>query len=350
MGRDDKWVVAITTIIAVLIISYFTLQKFSSDEEAVQASYNDSSASNRTDGQKESDGNSPRDEGDPFWEEIMEQDEVDVWLYGTDSSSKRITSIVEDNWPADAEANIHNESDNQPFLVEMWLKAVEAEPLLKNSWVLLQWDDLKEGDLTTLENLLRQLLKEQPQLAITVVSESDGGDVEKSDIDVLQQAYGLAWVSEDELAEQLPDMTIARLPEDPLYDGTVASNVERVDSTNLFHGDVEVRPISSEDNPFMFDQYYAMFEQGSQVDYEVEGSRVGLVYLTDSNGGIGTVELDGEGVAEIDCYSEKLSQRVAWIPLNGDGKQTLSIKYTGESNEDAVDSQVFVAGLIVVEK
>ena len=76
-----------------------------------------------------------------------------------------------------------------------------------------------------------------------------------------------------------------------------------------------MRTISSEDHPFVFDEYYALFEPDHQVDFEVEGDEVGVVYLTDTNGGIGAIDVNGETVGEINCYSEALSRRVRWVPL-----------------------------------
>lgn len=349
LQRDDKWVVILSTVIAIVIVSYFAVQKYLGNTEPVQASFNDSPASDEQRSNDLDPDDSTSHGGDrPYWGELAGQQEVDVWIYGAENNTDRIVSVVTDNWPSEAEANIHNEGDNNLYFINTWLKAVDQAPLPENSWVLLHWDDWRAGDLTTLESYLRQLLNEQPHLAITVVSE---GSKRSDDMKSLLQAYDVSSVTAaDELAAKLPDITFAHLPDEPLYNGTVATVTKRVEATDLFHGDVELRPISSADNPFLFDQYYALFEPDSQVDYEVEGKQVGLVYFTDSNGGIGAVEVNGEAFGEIDGYSDELSQRVEWIPLSESGTQTVSITYTGERHEKASDSQVFVAGLVVIEE
>lgn len=345
LQRDDKKVVTLSIIIAIMIVSYFAVQKFRGNEEPVQASFNHPSVSDQSSDDNDNHDTSSHEGDRPYWGKLAGQ-EVDVWIYGAENESDRIASMLADNWPSDSGMNIHNESDSDLFLLDTWLEIVEAAPLPENSFVLLQWDEWQTSDLTTLENYLRQLLSEQPHLAITVVTDNNGEL--PADFDSLLQAYDVSSVSVDELTAVLPDITFAHLPDESLYDGMAATVVDRVASTDLFHGDVELRPLSSADNPFLFDQYYALFEPGSQIDYEVAGRQVGIVYLTDSNGGIGAVEVNGNAVGEIDGYSTELSQQVAWIPLTDRGTHTVSITYTGERHERATDSQVFVAGLIVV--
>lgn len=346
LQKDDKWVVVIVTLIAIIIISYFGLQKLRGNEEPVQASIHHTEKKNSTKPEHQDSGGNDHTPRDSFWE-TASGNEVHLWLYGTDQGTEQLVSRVEDHLPDGIDATVHNETTADTFLVETWLKVVDEEPLPENSWVLLQWHKWQDHDLTTFENVLRQLLSEQPQLAVTIVSEGD--NIDEHDVGALIDAYDLSWITTEQLPEQLTNVSLAQLPEKPLFDGFSTTEWERIDSTDLFHGHVELRPISSEDHSFTFDQYYALYEPGQQVDYEVAGEHVGLVYLTDSNGGIGTVEVDGEPVAEIDCYSESLSQQVQWVRLENPEAQTLSIKYTGERHDAATDSQVFVEGIIAVE-
>lgn len=347
MQKDDKWVVVVTIVLALAIVSYFALHKFWLNDGSIQASYNDSFSGNNQDIEPQGGNDGVAGKGNhSFWEELKGHDEGHVWLMGAADTSSRITSLLEEHWPIEAQPNIHNVSSEQPYLIDTWLEIAEAESLPENSWVLLQWHTWSAGELTTLESIVRQLLSKQPQLAITIVSDNAGEN--ERDFAALSQAYDLSWVTADQLPTQLPELSLAHLPEKPLYDGIAVSEVKQVATTDLFYGGVELRPLSA--NDFMFDQYYALVDPTSQVDYEVAGDQVGIVYLTDSNGGVGMIELGGEPIGEIDCYTETLSQQVAWIPLNEEGTQTLSIKYAGESNANATASQVFVAGLIVLKE
>lgn len=347
MQRDEKRVVTWSVIAALILISYFAVQKFWGQESSIQASLNASFA------EREVSQTAPEKAvGDKavlsYWEALAGQEEVDVFLHGTEQTADRVMSILGDSWPEEARVNIHHERDREPDFIEMWLQTAETGPLSENSWVLLQQDDWQAETLTTLERVVRQLLIEQPQLAITILSERNDGI--KQDIDAFTRTYGVSWTTVDELGHVLPGISLARLPDEPVFGGAAAQEVKRVDSTDWFHGNVELRTISSEDHPFVFDEYYALFEPDHQVDFEVEGDEVGVVYLTDANGGIGAIDVNGETVGETDCYSEALSQRVEWVPLPGNGVQTLSINYTSEHSENASDSQVFVAGLIVLEE
>lgn len=347
LQKDDKWVVAVATMLGLIVISFFTLQKFwpGADEPTEAAATTSSSTDDPNKGDDDIDESN--EHNDLFWDEVKGQKEVNVWLYGSDEGMEEIASSLVEHWPGDTEANIHNESDGSPFFIDAWLKIVTAEPISENSWVLLKWDQTTAGELATLESALRQLLAEQPQLAVTVIADEGLGGQE--DVDALIEAYNLSWGTSDQLPAQLSEMSLAHLPDDPLYGGVIASDVERIEATDLFYGPVELRPLSSDDRPFTFDQYYALMEPDGRVDYEVEGEQVGIVYLSDSNGGSGTLELDGEVMGELDSYSEDLSQGVAWIPLNDGDTHTLSIKYGGTSGENAPGSQVFIQGLIVVK-
>lgn len=352
LQKDDKWVVTIAVLLALIIVSYFAVQKFWLSGESIQASSNDSSSAKgrdagEPDGENGKNGTSAKNHHS-LWEEVKGQDEVHVWLFGDDKEADNIASLLEENWPAEAKANVHNESHSQHSLMDILFNTAEAEPLPENSFVLLQLPEWTDSDLTTLESIIRRLLSEQPQLAIAVISDEIGEN--ESIVSALTRAYKLSWIEANEIPAQLSEIGLARLSKKPLHDGVAAAEVEKIDSTDLFYGNVEWRPLSSTDSPFMFDQYYALIDSGSQVDYELAGNQVGIVYLTDSNGGVGTVELDGYAVAEIDCYTEELSQQVMWIPLSEEGKQTLSIKYGGDNDDNATGNQVFVSGLIVLKE
>lgn len=354
LQKDDKKVVAIALIIAVLIIAYFALQKFWPRGEPAETALNDASVPEAREGPETGDTAQASDpapaDADTLWDHVSGQPSIDVWLYGADRTSEQVASVLKDHLPAAAEANVHDVSGGDAFFIETWLQVVQADPPAPHSWVVLQWDDWRADDLATLESILRQLLHRQPELAVTVVSE--GGGLDSDDVNALMQAYRLTWTAADDLSDHLPSLPLARIPADPLYAGFTAQGAEAFAETDVFHGDVEWRPLSADDgdNPFLFDQYYALTEAGSRVDYDVEGDRVGLVYLTDTNGGIGEIAVDGAIVGEISCYTDELAQQVMWVPLSGDGPHTLSIQSTGERDPDASDSQVFIAGVIVVDE